>query len=295
MSSYGIIAIYAIIATLMSLGLIYIIFDIYQLPSIKEKRLLRKLKKKNNLGFENKCVLPIANKITPYIKLSQYNRENLALNLELANMAYTPEIYIARNIVVTAFVVILGIISFIFSIYIFTITCFLFAFIIYYKLKGEVTDRLKAKREAIDKEVPQFIQTVVLSLKNDRDLLGILDKYRLVAGNELRSELDILVTNMKTGNSGDALILFNKRIGLESFSSFITGLISHIKGTDQTVFLTMVYESVNQKHIEKLYRSIERKPDKLRIIQVLLVLCIILIFLTALGLQGWNSMNAVFS
>jgi hypothetical protein len=134
----------------------------------------------------------------------------------------------------------------------------------------------------------------VQSLINDRDLLGILDKYRLIAGKELRSELDILVTNMKTGNHADALIKFNKRINLESLSSFITGLISHIKGTDQTVFLMMVDESVRQTHIEKLYRRIENKPNKMRVVQVLLVLCIILIFLSSLGLQGWNSLNVIF-
>lgn len=168
------------------------------------------------------------------------------------------------------------------------IAFFVGSVVTYFKIRNEAQDRVWTKQEAIAGELPQFMRSVTQSLLYSRDLLAIIDKYRLVSGPELRGELDILVTDMQTGNQAEALTSFEKRLHIDYLTTFVTGLISETKGVDQKHFLRSTEQDMKKLSVEQLKRKAFKKPEKLRFalfLNMVLLLLSIIVFQIFSGFQ----------
>lgn len=198
------------------------------------------------------------------------------------------ELYTAINI---TFAVLLFLFALIFLpfrvpiLYIFSFVFFALSIVSYFKLRDEVDEKLKKKRQAIKKELLQFMLTVIRSLKFSRDITAIADKYRLVAGPELRAELNILVLDLKTINQEQALRSFARRIDINELTTFVDGLISENRGVNQIDYLKSVEKELKKKTKEGLKKEAFKKPGRLRIAQFAVVVSTILVLLTAIGYQ----------
>lgn len=277
------------IMALLILGGLLIVAGSTGLPSLREKRLLGRVgKSPHGFDFEKTIVMPLANRIGSLIRLSAYNRERLEAELAAAGFQMTPEAYTARAFVVSGIYMIVALLLIITGFVPFRIVgglLFIAAIIQYFRIKNEVGDRLRHKREAIGEEAPQFMRTITQSLLYTRDILGIVDKYRLTAGPQLRAELDILVTDMKTGNHEQALLAFARRVQIDYVTTFVTGLVSQSKGIDQTEFLRSTENEMKRLSIEKMKAEAFKKPEKLRTAQFILLVNLVAAWLIAIGLQ----------
>lgn len=278
-----------LITILLAVGLLLIIFSSMSLPSVKEQRQLRKLgKPKRNLSIEKTVVLPIARKFEKYVKLSSINKEQLENKLNIAGYTMSAELYTARNITFAVLLFLFALVFLPFRIpilYLFSFVFFALSIVSYFKLSDEVDKKLKEKRQAIKKELLQFMLTVIRSLKFSRDIAAIADKYRLVAGPELRAELNILVLDLKTINQEQALRAFARRIDINELTTFVDGLVSESRGVNQVEYLKSVEKELKKKTKEGLKKEAFKKPGRLRIAQFAVVASIILVWLTAIGYQ----------
>lgn len=278
-----------LITLLLTVGLLLIISSSMSLPSVKERWQIKLLgKPKKSFSIERSVVLPIARKFEKYVRLNSLNKEQLENKLNIAGYSMSAELYTARNITFAVLLFLFALVLLPFRVpilYLFSFVFFALSVISYYKLRDEVDDKLKKKRQAVKKELLQFMLTIIQSLKYSRDMTAIADKYRLVAGPELRAELNILVLDLKTINQEQALRAFARRIDIDYLTTFVDGLISENRGVDQIEYLKSVEKELKKKTKEGLKKEAFKKPGRLRIAQFAVVASIILVWLTAIGYQ----------
>lgn len=285
-----------LLTLLTGTGLSLIIFSVIPFPSIREKSLIKKHgKSKRHVDFEKAIITPTALKLSKHLKLNSYDKAQLERKLKNADMDMTAEYYISRAITLTAFILLLAALFTMVHIYLLTAFLVVSAVITYYKVKNEVDDKLKSQRTAINIELPQFMLTIIQTLLYSRDLQDMIDKYRLVAGPELRYKLDLLMFNMKTGNHEQALSDFAESIGIDYLTTFVNGLISQSRGISQRDFLISVEKDMKVKTIERLKIKGNKKPGKLRIAQFLLFSSSALIWLAAIGLSAFSGVKILYN
>lgn len=261
------------------------------MPKQREKRFLKRLSSPQphvKKGLEERFIIPLAAKFARFVRLS--DDKKVFLSKELKNNGYTitPELYTARNLTVSALFLFASIIMFLIHrpyTTVFGVTFLSLTIIAYIRLNREVSVKAAKKRAAIQAELPQFMMTVIETLKYDRNIAATCDKYRLVAGPQLKQELDRLVLDLKTTNQEQALLKFADSIGIDTLTSFITGLVSESRGVNQSEYLISVENGLRQEMKENLRKEALKKPDKMRIAQIMMIVAAMVIWLAALGYQ----------
>ncbi len=93
-----------------------------------------------------------------------------------------------------------------------------------------------------------------------------MERYqRKIAGDDFKYDLDILITDLKTGNTEDALQRFDERVNIPQLSTFISGVIGTSKGIDQeTFFLSLMEQEMKILARENIKREIAKRPGKIK-------------------------------
>lgn len=124
-------------------------------------------------------------------------------------------------------------------------------------------DVLKKKRDALEHELPRFVATVAQQLKASRDVLTILERYRKTAGDAMRSEPDITVADMQSGNLETALVRFESRMGSAMLSDVVRGLVGVIRGDNSVAFFELLAHDFKQFEIQRLKLLAMKRPGKI--------------------------------
>lgn len=163
-----------------------------------------------------------------------------------------------------------------------------FAVYVYLDAMRKPEKLLTEKRERIELELPRFASTISNSLTVSRDVVKILSNYRRVCGPELRGELDVTLADMKTGNQQDALRGLENRIGSTKLSDLVRGLMSVLRGEDQTLYFFTKNIEFRKEYIELQKREIQKRPSKLMPNVIWIVGCFCMMLLYVLGMQVMN-------
>ena len=156
---------------------------------------------------------------------------------------------------------------------------------LYYKWAGEPDERLKRLSDEIADELPSFVSVIGYSMSSDRDLLRTLERYIKISKPALRADLEMLMLDMKAGNSAEALKRFDERVGNARLSAFISGLIDAGRGVDQKTFFYLMEENMIQLFIENKKRELSRRPAKVKRAIIAAGLCMFLIYLVPICVQ----------
>lgn len=287
-----------LIAGLLITGCLLLLSGSTSIPSLREHRHLDKLNKpKRKIDLEKAVILPIARRIAKFIRLNPYNKEQLEEILDDVGYDMTPEVYTARAYAAAGLYLLFACILFLFRMGFFNLfggVMVVAAIIVFFQVRRDAEKALEKKRQAIEAEAPRFMRSLTQSLLYTRDILGIVDKYRISSGPALLAELDILVTEMKTGNHEQALLNFSRRVHIDYVTTFISGLVSQSKGIDQREFLLSTEQEMKKVTLERLKAEAFRQPDRLIKAQIIAAVGIGLIWLTAMGFQLYSSFNTVF-
>jgi Flp pilus assembly protein TadB len=127
-----------------------------------------------------------------------------------------------------------------------------------------INKNIKKKQLAISKEMPKFVRTICRSLQSNRDLYNVIRDYRKVAGQELGSELDILLTEMGSGNVQTALMHFETRLGTPEAFRLCSALNDMSLGIDQTATLSYMADDMARQAIEIIKKELSLRPGKMR-------------------------------
>lgn len=135
---------------------------------------------------------------------------------------------------------------------------------LYFKVVGDLTDKLQKSDAAVLQELPQFVQAILAGIKTDRNIIHVIERYIPLSGPVLRPEITALTLEMNTGGVEKALLHFDSRMGVPEISRFTTILINIERGIDQGNALEYLTDDMLLLAAENVAKELSLRPAKLK-------------------------------
>lgn len=284
-----------IISVIAAVGVGFILSDILKIPKYGASKAVttlgkRQKKKTNPLDI---WLGDLSNYISGKLKLGEYKRLQLKVDLDSADMTLSPEQYVANAIVKALFVGVFAI-PFLFFAPILSVFIVVIALVTYFSEYKKVGNVIKEKRRRIEYELPRLVSNIDKTLVHSRDVLGILDSYREHAGEDLRRELDITVADMRSGNYEVALTRLESRVGSSMMSDVTRGLVSVIRGDKTDVYWGNLVLKFSDYQRTLLKNEANKAPKKVRKLSMVLLFCFMLMYVAVIGQVLISSLGGMF-
>lgn len=282
-------------AIFVSLGIGLILADIYRIPKQSVSKAITNLgkKQKKNVSQLELWQSDLANFIANKIRLNEYKRLQLKVDLESADMKETPEQYVTNAIVKALFIGVFAV-PFLFFTPLLSLVIVLIAVYIYfgeYKKAGSI---IKEKRKRIEYELPRLVANIDKKLVHSRDVLGILENYKDSAGDDLRKELEITVADMRSGNYEVALTRLESRVGSSMMSDITRGLISVVRGDKTDVYWGNLVMKFSDYQRNLLKTEAAKAPKRVRKLSMVMLICFMAIYVVVIGQVLITSLGGLF-
>ena len=289
------IALQIIISTIAAIGLAFILADVFKIPKYPVSKAITSLGKRKNKKTNPLDIWlgDLANLIASKLRLNEYKRLQLKIDLESADMTLSPEQYVANAIVKALFIGAFAI-PFLFFAPIISAIVIAIAVAIYFSEYRKVGNIIKEKRRQIEAELPRLVSNIDKTLVHSRDVLGILDSYREHAGEELRRELDITVADMRSGNYEVALTRLESRVGSSMMSDVTRGLVSVIRGDKTDVYWGNLVLKFSDYQRTLLKNEANKAPKRVRKLSMALLFCFMLVYVVVIGQVLITSLGGMF-
>ena len=289
------IALQLIISTIAAIGLAFILADVFKIPKYPVSKAITSLGKRKNKKTNPLDIWlgDLANLIASKLKLNEYKRLQLKIDLESADMTLSPEQYVANAIVKALFIGAFAI-PFLFFAPIISAIVVAIAVVIYFSEYKKVGNVIKEKRRQIEAELPRLVSNIDKTLVHSRDVLGILDSYREHAGEELRRELDITVADMRSGNYEVALTRLESRVGSSMMSDVTRGLVSVIRGDKTDVYWGNLVLKFSDYQRTLLKNEANKAPKRVRKLSMALLCCFMMVYVVVIGQVLLSSLGGMF-
>lgn len=260
------IVIYLIFIMLLAAGLFWIMAAVLRLPSPESAKAIRNARGKNGKwgrGIETSLVMPLTRFFSRFVVLSAFRREKLADDLVRMDVDMTPEVYTARAFVQALIMVAVGI-PFAFLVAPWTMFIFVaLGFVFFMRSSQDEQKKISAIDEKIETELVRMIEVMKFTMQENRDLIGFFERYLLVAGPEMKSEIERLLFDMKSGNTVAALTRFKSRIRLYTVGEFVSACIGIAQGLDYGYALDELMKNVLKMEEERYRRELDARPRKM--------------------------------
>lgn len=284
-----------IISVIAAVGVGFILSDILKIPKYGASKAVttlgkRQKKKTNPLDI---WLGDLSNYISGKLRLGEYKRLQLKVDLDSADMTLSPEQYVANAIVKALFVGVFAI-PFLFFAPILSVFIVVIALVTYFSEYRKVGTVIKEKRRRIEYELPRLVSNIDKTLVHSRDVLGILDSYREHAGEDLRRELDITVADMRSGNYEVALTRLESRVGSSMMSDVTRGLVSVIRGDKTDVYWGNLVLKFSDYQRTLLKNEANKAPKKVRKLSMVLLFCFMLMYVAVIGQVLISSLGGMF-
>ena len=285
----------AIIGAFFGIGLFLILADRFRLPFMSTVIATNNLAKRQKTKTSKLDIWleSLAIWISKRLKLNEYKRMQLETDLKSAGINLSPEMHIANSLVKSALIGMFAIPT----LFIFPLLCpviIALAVAMYFKASKGVADKIKEKRRAIEYELPRLVSHIEKTLKHNRDVLYILDNYKENAGEELKSELEITVADMRSGNYEAALTRLESRIGSSMMSDVTRGLIGVLRGDDTDVYWQSLAVKFTDFQRQLLKQQAQKVPGKVKRLSMCLLFCFMLIYIVVIGMAVVDGIGVMF-
>ncbi|MBQ4427822.1 MAG: hypothetical protein II881_08785 [Oscillospiraceae bacterium] len=244
--------------------------------------------------WDNGTVKRLCRFFMRFITLDDSTKDRLSRDLRRAGYDLTPEEYTARKVVIiTGGAVGIGLCC-ILRLWIGIGAVALLCFYGLLKEKEMLTKKLKARDEAIRREMPSFVRTICRSLKTNRDILSAVQSYRNVAGAVLGEELDKLLSHARSGSIAQALQQFQMSIGSEAAFRLCTALLEIDRGVDQSATLDLLADDMARESRLIIQKELSLRPAKMRATYLPAVAVCIVMILYVLAQFVMTQLNTLF-
>lgn len=279
----------------LALGMFFLSAAVLHLPTIGAARAMlgtvkqeRKAAKTLETGL-----MTVAVRLAKYIRMDEYRRGRMENVLKASGMNLTPEVYQAYAIV-KAGAVLLGVIPCIFLLPLLSPVVVILALLLYFQETQKADEKLKAKREEIEKELPRMVATIEQELKASRNVIGMLERFKTNAGPALTGELDILLADMRSSNYEAALTRFEARLNSPMLSDVVRGLIGVLRGDDSAVYFQMLAHDFKQIELQRLKAEAQKIPPKIRVFSFAMLMCFLLTYLVIICYVAIENLGGMF-
>lgn len=286
---FVIIAVFA----LWSWGIYLLLTEYVIYPSRRTERLYQGGQQKKEGRWVERAGAPLARWLEPKLSMNPYKEERLTHTLRTIGEPHNAIQYMASAMAQSAIVILIGVPGMVLT-PLFPLVTIVCGVVAYLHTMGEPEKRLAEKRERIERELPRFASTISNSLSVSRDIVKLMENYRRVCGPELADELDVTLADMKTGNAQTALKGLENRIGSTKLSELVRGLLSVLRGEDQTLYFYTKNVEFRKEYMEVSKQEIQKRPSKLTPYIVAIVICYLVMLLYILGYQVMRGGNAIF-
>ena len=283
------------IGVLTAVGLALVLADIYHLPTLKARKATNNLGKK---GDKKVSIVEIYLKdfstfLSKKIKLNEYKRAQLEVDLKTAGMETSPEAYVA-DAITKALVIALFALPVFFLFKILSVVVLFISVIVYFKEYQAVSVKIKSRRQKIEYELPRFVSAIEKTMQHNRSIVYILEFYKDTAGAELKTELEITIADMRSGNVEVALTRLENRIGSTMMSDITRGLAALERGDNNVVYWGQLVIKFSDYQRQILKQQANAVPRKVRKLSMALMFCFILIYVTVIGQVLLTSLTELF-
>ena len=280
---------------LLGAGLFLVAADFFRLPTLKTSKAMKSLSARQKSGPSSIDVWleGLAVWISKLIRVNEYKRIQLESDLRTADMQISPELFIARCIVKASIVCLLIPLALLFF-PVMTLPILFLAFCLYRQNLKSVNRVIQQQREAIEFELTRFVFTIEKTLMHSRDVLGMLDSYRVNAGPEFRKQLDITIADMRSSNYEAALTRLEARVGSSMLSDVCRGLQGILRGDNTISYWSSLGVKFADIQRQAMKKKALRAPDKVRRLSMCLLFCFLMIYIVVIVAQIISSLDIMF-
>ena len=276
-------------------GLFSLLCGLLRLPTLRTGRAMGNAgKKERPLSelLEGYCEAGAA-KLAGLVRMNEYKRARLEKMLKAAGIEMTPEEFQARAVLKAGVWAVL-IVPALWILPLLAVPLLVLAVLTYLKETGSAEEALREKREAIEGEAYRFASTITQELKNGRDVLSMLERYKRNAGEAFRRELDVLCADMRSGSYEAALTRFEARVGSAQISDVTRGLIGVIRGDDGGAYFQMLTRDFKEAELRRLKAKAAKIPPRVRVFSLAMLMCYLATFFVIIIYEIINSMGSMF-
>ena len=280
---------------LFAAGLLFILSDTLKLPSLATgKAMLSATKqKKDKAKSLDTFINGWAVKLAKYIPMDGYKKSRMKHTLHAAGISQTPEEFMAFALL-KSLLVALGVIPCVLIMPLLAPVLLFLAIMIYFKEIKKADEKLAAKRDKIESELPRFVATITQELKASRDVLGILENFKKNAGEDFANELDILTADMRSSSYEAALTRFEARINSPMLSDIARGLIGVLRGDDGAMYFQMLAHDMKQLELQRLKARAMKIPPKIRVFSFIMLMCFLMTYIAIIVYEILRSLGGMF-
>ncbi|NLE26711.1 MAG: secretion protein F [Clostridiaceae bacterium] len=279
----------------LAAGLFFIAADILKLPRLSAEKALLSAgrRERKRIKSVDALLLGWSIKLSKYIHMEEYKRRRLERTLAAAGMDMIPEVYAAFTLVKSGFIL-LGVIPCLIILPLLAPVLVILAILVYFKESRRADEKVAARRDKIEAELPRFVGTIEQELGASRDVLGILENYKRHAGADFASELDVLTADMRSSSYEAALVRFEARISSAMLSDIIRGLIGVLRGDDGRTYFRMLAHDLKQLELQRLKAQALKIPPKIRVFSFMMLMCFMLTYLVIIVFEIIKSLGGLF-
>lgn len=248
--------------------------------------------KRRSKGFET-YLMTMAVRLAKYIHIDEYKRSRMNNVLKASGMNLTPEVYQAY-VFIKAASILSGVIPCALFLPLLSPIVVILAVLVYFKESQKADEQLKAKREEIESELPRLVATIEQELKSSRNVIGMLERFKLNAGDALTKELDVLLADMRSSNYEAALTRFEARLNSPMLSDVVRGLVGVLRGDDSAVYFQMLVHDFKQLELRRLKVKAQKIPPKIRVFSFAMLMCFLMTYLTIICYVAVTSLSGMF-
>ena len=279
----------------LALGLFFLAASLLPLPTIGAAKAMLGTAKQERKGAKTleTCFMILAVRLSHYIRMDEYKKSRMGNVLKASGMNLTPEVYQAYALV-KAGTVLLAVIPCAILMPLLVPVVVVLALLLYFKEGQKADEKLKAKREEIEGELPRMVATIEQELKASRNVIGMLERFKGNAGPALTGELDILLADMRSSNYEAALTRFEARLNSPMLSDVVRGLIGVLRGDDSSVYFQMLAHDFKQIELQRLKAQAQKIPPKIRVFSFVMLVCFLLTYLAIICYVALESLGGMF-
>jgi len=288
--------IYLSIGSLIAGGLFLICEDVFKLPFRNTRKSVIsfvKIRNKNKPSRLTRLLDEFSVWISRFVKLDDYKKDQMNIEMEGAGISGTPEIFIAKCIVKGLLVLLLIIpCAFIFPI---GVPIVIVAGIVtFLSSMNRLSESLAKKRKQIEYELPRFVSYISKTITHNRDVLSLLEDYLNNAGEAFGRELLITIADMKSGNYESAITRMETRVGSSMLSDVARGLVSVIRGDETITYWENLEIKFSDYQRQLLKQQAIKIPIKVRRLSLCLLICFIAFYVVILGMAIVDGLSNLF-
>lgn len=227
----------------------------------------------------------IAAILEPHIDLDTINRSTLEETLSALGYTETPEAWKANTLARAGLFAVAALPYLLVSPFFAIAGGALMGIAVYRQRNKKLENEMSARRQSIERELPQLAATIRQSLNSTRDVVAILTTYRKICGPALQGEITRTLNDMVTGNPERAIKAMEGRVASAKLGQVTRGLIAILRGDDQQIYFEMLAAEFRKSQNEEVEKELLKRPSKLNPYMGLLFMC--LCMMLAVGLGGY--------